>query len=36
MSYGQKDVLLVSMVFSDGTGLKKRPVMVVYDGGDDD
>lgn len=36
MSYTQADILLVSMVFSDGTGAKKRPVMVVYDSGDDD
>ena len=36
MSYAQRDILLVSMVFSNGTGAKKRPVMVVYDSGDDD
>ena len=36
MSYAQRDTLLVSMAFSNGTGAKKRPVMVVYESGDDD
>ncbi len=36
MIYAQRDILLFSMVFSDASGVKKRPVMVVYDNGDDD
>lgn len=36
MSYAPRDILLVSMLFSDATGAKRRPVMVVYDSGDDD
>jgi hypothetical protein len=34
MSFPPGDVLLVPVVFSDGSGQKKRPVVVVYDGGD--
>ncbi|MBM3860296.1 MAG: type II toxin-antitoxin system PemK/MazF family toxin [Verrucomicrobia bacterium] len=34
--YSQGDILLVSLVFSNQTGLKRRPVMVVYDSGDAD
>jgi hypothetical protein len=30
------DVLLASLAFSDASGVKKRPVMVVHDLGDDD
>ncbi len=35
MSYALRDILLVSMLFSDGTDANRRPVMVVYHGGDD-
>jgi len=30
------DVLLATLVFSDASGAKKRPVLVVHDGGDAD
>ena len=36
MSFCPGDVLLVPVVFSDGSGHKKRPVVIVYDGGDAD
>jgi len=36
MSFSPGDVLLVPMVFSDGSGHKKRPVVIVYDSGDAD
>lgn len=36
MSYRLGEILLVPMVFSDGSASKRRPVMVVWDGGDDD
>jgi mRNA interferase MazF len=36
MSFSPGDVLLVPVPFSDGSGHKKRPVLVVYDGGDAD
>lgn len=34
--HAQGDVLLAWMVFSDGRGTKRRPVLVVCDFGDDD
>jgi mRNA interferase MazF len=34
--YSQGDILLASLVFSSQAGRKLRPVMVVYDLGDDD
>jgi mRNA interferase MazF len=36
MRYAQADILLVSLAFSSQTGIKRRPVMVAYDSGDDD
>jgi mRNA interferase MazF len=36
MRFTQGDLLLVTLVFSDGSGAKRRPVMVVYDSGDED
>ena len=36
MSFARGDILLVALVFSNQAGTKRRPVMVVYDGGDDD
>jgi len=36
MSFSQGEILLVSMLFTDGSGAKRRPAMVVWDGGDDD
>jgi hypothetical protein len=36
MSFSSGDVLLVPVVFSDGSGHKKRPVVVVFDSGDVD
>ncbi len=36
MSFSPGDILLVPIVFSDGSGHKKRPVVVVYDSGDAD
>ena len=36
MSFPQGEILLVTMLFTDGRAAKKRPVMVVFDGGDDD
>ena len=36
MSLSPGDVLLVPVVFSDGRGHKKRPVVIVYDNGDAD
>ncbi len=36
MHFSAGDVLLVPIVFSDGSGGKKRPVVVVYDSGDAD
>ena len=36
MSFSPGDVLLVPVMFSDGSGQKKRPVVVVHDGGDAD
>jgi mRNA-degrading endonuclease toxin of MazEF toxin-antitoxin module len=34
MDFG--DVLLAAMVFSDASGVKKRPVLVIHDAGDAD
>ncbi len=34
--YSRGEILLVSLIFSNQTGLKRRPVMVVYDSGDAD
>jgi mRNA interferase MazF len=36
MTYAFGDLLLVPVVFSDQTAAKKRPVLVIHDGGDDD
>ena len=36
MSFSPGDVLLVPGVFSDGSGHKKRPVVIIYDSGDAD
>ena len=36
MSFSPGDILLVPVVFSDGSGHKKRPVVIIYDGGDAD
>jgi mRNA interferase MazF len=36
MSFSPGDVLLVPVVFSNGSGQKKRPAVVVYDSGDAD
>ena len=36
MSHSPGDILLVPVVFSDGSGHKRRPVVVVYDSGDAD
>jgi len=36
MSFLPGDILLVPVVFSDGSGYKKRPVVIVYDSGDAD
>ena len=36
MSFSPGDVLLVPVVFSDGSGRKRRPVVIVYDSGDAD
>jgi mRNA interferase MazF len=36
MSFSPGDVLLVPVVFTDGSGHKKRPVVIVYDSGDAD
>ena len=36
MKYVQGDVALVALFFSDATGMKKRPVLVLHDFGDDD
>jgi mRNA interferase MazF len=36
MSFSPGDILLVSVVFSDGSGHKKRPVVIAYDSGDAD
>jgi mRNA interferase MazF len=36
VSYRLGEILLVPLVFSDGSASKRRPVMVVWDGGDDD
>jgi mRNA interferase MazF len=36
VSFDRGDILLASLVFTSQAGAKRRPVMVVYDGGDDD
>jgi mRNA interferase MazF len=36
MSFSRGDILLVPVVFSDGSGHKNRPVVVVYDSDDAD
>jgi len=36
MSFSLGEVLLVPVVFSDGSGHKRRPVVIVYDSGDAD
>ena len=36
MRFSPGEILLVPVVFSDGSGHKKRPVVVVYDSGDAD
>jgi mRNA interferase MazF len=35
-AYSQGEVLLAWLVFSDGQGAKRRPVLVIHDFGDDD
>ena len=35
-AHNQGEVLLAWLVFSDGQGAKRRPVLVVHDFGDDD
>jgi hypothetical protein len=35
-AYSRGDVLFAWLVFSDGQGTKRRPVLVVQDFGDDD
>ena len=34
--YAPGDILLAGLVFTSQTGAKRRPVMVIRDGGDDD
>ena len=34
MSFSAGDVILVPVAFSDGSGHKKRPVVIVFDSGD--
>lgn len=36
MSFSLGDILLVPVVFADGSGVKNRPVVVVFDTGDAD
>lgn len=36
VSFARGEIFLVSMVFSNQTGTKRRPVMVVHDGDDQD
>jgi mRNA interferase MazF len=36
MSFSPGDILLVPVAFSDSSGHKKRPVVIVYDSGDAD
>jgi mRNA interferase MazF len=36
MSFSPGDILLVPILFSDGSGHKKRPVVGIYDSGDAD
>jgi len=36
VNYSQGDILLASLVFTSQSGRKQRPVMVVFDPGDDD
>ena len=36
MAYQFGDILLATLTFSDGSGAKKRPVLVVHERGDDD
>ncbi|MBI4026194.1 MAG: type II toxin-antitoxin system PemK/MazF family toxin [Verrucomicrobia bacterium] len=36
VAYRFGDVLLATLTFSDGSGAKKRPVLVVHEPGDDD
>jgi mRNA interferase MazF len=36
MSFSPGDILLVPVVFSDSSGHKRRPVVIVYDSGDAD
>ena len=35
-THAQGEVLLAWLIFSDGQGQKRRPVLVVHDAGDDD
>jgi hypothetical protein len=36
MSFSPGGILLVPVLFSDGSGHKKRPVVIIYDSGDAD
>src|SRR5690242_3640894 len=36
MSFSQGEILLVPVAFTDGSGVKRRPVVVVHDSGDAD
>ena len=36
MNFSPGDILLVPVMFSDGSGHKKRPVVIIYDSGDAD
>jgi mRNA interferase MazF len=36
MNFSPGEILLVPVVFSDGSGRKKRPVVVIFDSGDAD
>ena len=36
MSFAVGEILLVPVTFSDGSGHKKRPVVIIYDSGDAD
>ncbi len=36
MAYRFGDVLLAALVFPDGSGVKRRPVLVIHDSGDSD